>query len=342
MSDEKRSFSVVYENKKHFFKGTTPLSVSKKVITKLCKLYKKKEVKFELNETTKDSKKKKYGPYIGHIEDLKAKVCLVGGKGKGRPRGTPIHNLNLHHMEKKAKLRIKRSKSNESKLQDLYKSLYLGHHTHTNIYKEAVKGRIRMLEFKIKQKEQKQKEQEQEQLDQYINQPAFTEHGYRSSNKKPRQNDSRLKYSHNNNKYQPNNENNKNNENNENNGNNNENDEKNNRKEKLMSQKKTLEAQIKELEKQRNEELLKNKNNSHKLSDIRFNLENTISELFITKCNIELIKSDKEIKIKRKEIKKIKKYIGKNETKKEEVKKIMDQLDNILFDLENEKILKII
>ena len=34
MSDEKRSFSVVYENKKHVFKGTTPLSVSKKVITK--------------------------------------------------------------------------------------------------------------------------------------------------------------------------------------------------------------------------------------------------------------------------------------------------------------------
>ena len=225
MSDEKRSFSVVYENKKHVFKGTTPLSVSKKVITKLCKLYKKKEVKFELNETTKDSKKKKYGPYIGHIEDLKAKVCLVGGKGKGRPRGTPIHNLNLHHMEKKAKLRIKRSKSNESKLQDLYKSLYLGHHTHTNIYKEAVKGRIRMLEFKIKQKEQKQKEQEQEQLDQYINQPAFTEHGYRSSNKKPGKNDSRLKYSYrkkylHNNDNNENNKNNENNENNENNGNN--------------------------------------------------------------------------------------------------------------------------
>jgi hypothetical protein len=92
MSDEKRSFSVVYENKKHLFKGTTPLSVSKKVITKLCKLYKKKEVKFELNETTKDSKKKKYGPYIGHMEDLKAKVCLVGGKKIRTLRQTPRNN----------------------------------------------------------------------------------------------------------------------------------------------------------------------------------------------------------------------------------------------------------
>ena len=59
MSDKKRSFRVIYEDHKYLFKGTSPSSVSKKVITKLCNLYKKKEVKFELNETTKDSKKKK-------------------------------------------------------------------------------------------------------------------------------------------------------------------------------------------------------------------------------------------------------------------------------------------
>ena len=121
MSDKKRSFSVIYEDKKYLFKGTSPSSVSKKVIIKLCNLYKKKEVKFELNETTKDSKKKKYGPYIGHMEDLKAKVVLVGGKkrrARVRPdgqRGTKVEiNFHKHYFNSKAKQRKKHDNNNNN------------------------------------------------------------------------------------------------------------------------------------------------------------------------------------------------------------------------------------
>lgn len=122
MSDKKRSFSVIYEDKKYLFKGTSPSSVSKKVIIKLCNLYKKKEVKFELNETTKDSKKKKYGPYIGHMEDLKAKVVLVGGKkrrARVRPdgqRGTTVEiNFHKHYFNSKANQRKQHDNNNNKK-----------------------------------------------------------------------------------------------------------------------------------------------------------------------------------------------------------------------------------
>jgi predicted Zn-ribbon and HTH transcriptional regulator len=125
MSDKKRSFSVIYEDKKYLFKGTSPSSVSKKVIIKLCNLYKKKEVKFELNETTKDSKKKKYGPYIGHMEDLKAKVVLVGGKkrrARVRPdgqRGTKVEiNFHKHYFNSKAKQRKKHDNNNNNENND--------------------------------------------------------------------------------------------------------------------------------------------------------------------------------------------------------------------------------
>ena len=43
----------------------------------------KTSIKFELQETTKDSKKKVYGPYKGCLEKDKIKVKMTGGRRKG-------------------------------------------------------------------------------------------------------------------------------------------------------------------------------------------------------------------------------------------------------------------
>jgi hypothetical protein len=225
MSDEKRSFSVVYENKKHLFKGTSPLSVSKKVIKKLCKLYKKKEVKFELNETTKDSKKKKYGPYIGHMEDLKAKVCFVGGaKKRGKkPTVNPV-DIQFPYTTYSNTSENRRN----SELRELYNQLY----------KETdLQERESILEFISRYKTAiiKREKEEQAIVNKYDESDEYDEYNKlvtnsgitktkNKLNKKPRQNDSRLKIGHpryinnynSNNEIRPEQNNNNNNNNNNN------------------------------------------------------------------------------------------------------------------------------
>jgi hypothetical protein len=47
-------------------------------VSKLCATDKKKKVEFCLREITQGSKKKTYGPYLGHIEKLKKKIELQG------------------------------------------------------------------------------------------------------------------------------------------------------------------------------------------------------------------------------------------------------------------------
>ena len=48
------------------------------MVTKLCASNKGKEVEFYIREITQGSKKKTYGPYLGHIEKLKEPIKLKG------------------------------------------------------------------------------------------------------------------------------------------------------------------------------------------------------------------------------------------------------------------------
>jgi hypothetical protein len=76
MSD--RTFHFIFDGKKGgLVKGSTPLSAAKKAYKKLSFYLKKSTVKFELQETTKDSKKKVYGPYKGYLDNEKINVKLV-------------------------------------------------------------------------------------------------------------------------------------------------------------------------------------------------------------------------------------------------------------------------
>jgi hypothetical protein len=84
--DSKRHFTVVMEGKEHgLYVSSTPSYAAKKVVTKLCDSNKGKEVEFYIREITQGSKKKTYGPYIGHIEKLKEPIKLKGRIIKYKP-----------------------------------------------------------------------------------------------------------------------------------------------------------------------------------------------------------------------------------------------------------------
>jgi hypothetical protein len=88
MSD--RTFRLILDSKKGgLVKGSSPSSAAKKVgfYTNSVKTG-KSSIKFELQETTKGSKKKIYGPY-------KTKVKMAGG----RPKGQQMANLNLYDAQ---------------------------------------------------------------------------------------------------------------------------------------------------------------------------------------------------------------------------------------------------
>jgi hypothetical protein len=113
MSD--RTFRLILDGKKGgLVKGSSPSSAAKKACKKLSaeqmknstvfhqlslkdKVLKtepgKTSFKFELQETTKDSKKKVYGPYKGFLVKDKLKVKMVGGR---QINNSPINNSSIY------------------------------------------------------------------------------------------------------------------------------------------------------------------------------------------------------------------------------------------------------
>jgi hypothetical protein len=79
MSSSKRHFTVVMNSKEHgLYISSTPSSAAKKAVSKLCADNKKKKVEFCIRETTQNSNKKVYGPYIGYMQKLEKTVELEG------------------------------------------------------------------------------------------------------------------------------------------------------------------------------------------------------------------------------------------------------------------------
>jgi len=79
MSALKRNFKVIIGNKENgLYISSTPSSAAKKAVSKLCADNKKKKVEFCIRETTQDSNKKIYGPYIGYMQKLDKPVELEG------------------------------------------------------------------------------------------------------------------------------------------------------------------------------------------------------------------------------------------------------------------------
>ena len=78
-STSKRHFTVVIGTKEHgLYCSSSPSSAARKAVSKLCGKEKGKKVEFCLREITQGSKKKTYGPYLGHVEKLVKPIELKG------------------------------------------------------------------------------------------------------------------------------------------------------------------------------------------------------------------------------------------------------------------------
>ena len=110
-SSSKRHFTVVIGTKEYgLYCSSSPSSAARKAVSKLCGKEKGKKVEFCLREITQGSKKKTYGPYLGHIEKLAKPIELKGrvierkpvallkpksGAKKGGMRGGGIKDINI-------------------------------------------------------------------------------------------------------------------------------------------------------------------------------------------------------------------------------------------------------
>ena len=112
MSD--RKFRLIFDGKKGgLVKGSSPSSAAKKAYKVLRTEQGKTSFKFELQETTKDSKKKIYGPYKGYLEKDKIKVKMVGGKPKGQQMANLNPYGNLPVYEEPYNTTLKKLKNNQ-------------------------------------------------------------------------------------------------------------------------------------------------------------------------------------------------------------------------------------
>jgi hypothetical protein len=86
MLSSKRHFTTVIGKKEQgTYISSSPLSAAKKAVSKLCADDKKRKVVFSIRETTRDSNKKVYGPYIGYMQKLDKQVELEGRVIKYKP-----------------------------------------------------------------------------------------------------------------------------------------------------------------------------------------------------------------------------------------------------------------
>jgi hypothetical protein len=101
-SNSKRHFTVVIGSKEHgLYCSSSPSSAARKAVSKLCGKENGKRVEFCIREITQGSKKKTYGPYLGHIEKLAKPIQL---KGRLVER-TPVVRLKPKSSAKKGGMR---------------------------------------------------------------------------------------------------------------------------------------------------------------------------------------------------------------------------------------------
>lgn len=107
-----RSFCLILDGKKlKKYKGKNPYNIAKKICNKL----KNSIIKIELEETTKNSKKKVYGPYIGYYGKIKKKKMKGGEEYEvmRKKLSNSLENVNLSSYSKlKAFINSKKLREN--------------------------------------------------------------------------------------------------------------------------------------------------------------------------------------------------------------------------------------
>ncbi len=121
-STSKRHFTVVIGSKEHgLYCSSSPSSAARKAVSKLCGKN-VKNVEFCLREITQGSKKKTYGPYLGHVEKLAKPIQLKGrlvermpvarlkAKSSAKKGGMRGGDFNVYNMQKGQELNIENEK----------------------------------------------------------------------------------------------------------------------------------------------------------------------------------------------------------------------------------------
>jgi hypothetical protein len=110
---QKRHFTAVVGNKEQgLYNSYNPSSAARKAVSKLCADDKKSKVEFYIRETTQDSNKKTYGPYLGYVKKLKEPIQLEGRVIKY----SPVAKLSKNVEEGKLSSKKLSSKKLSSKL----------------------------------------------------------------------------------------------------------------------------------------------------------------------------------------------------------------------------------
>ena len=154
-STSKRHFTVVIGSKEHgLYCSSSPSSAARKAVSKLCGKN-VKNVEFCLREITQGSKKKTYGPYLGHVEKLAKPIQLKGrlvermpvallkaksSSKKGGMRGGGGNNNEGIEMRNMTPL----SKENMERLINEFKKSYKlskNHGYNTNLISKSFKNR---------------------------------------------------------------------------------------------------------------------------------------------------------------------------------------------------------
>ena len=113
---QKRHFTAVIGNKEQgLYNSYNPSSAARKAVSKLCADDKKSKVEFYIRETTQNSNKKTYGPYLGFVKKLKEPIQLEGRVIKYAPVAKLSKNVEEGKLSSK-KLSSKKLSSKKSSL----------------------------------------------------------------------------------------------------------------------------------------------------------------------------------------------------------------------------------
>jgi len=113
---QKRHFTAVIGNKEQgLYNSYNPSSAARKAVSKLCADDKKSKVEFYIRETTQNSNKKTYGPYLGFVKKLKEPIQLEGRVIKYAPVAKLSKNIEEGKLSSK-KLSSKKLSSKKSSL----------------------------------------------------------------------------------------------------------------------------------------------------------------------------------------------------------------------------------
>ena len=116
MLSTKRYFTIVIGSKENGrYISSSPISLAKKVLSKLLILHKFKKIEFCIRETTKSSEKKIYGPYLGEMKKLENPIKL---------NNNIIYYKPAVHIKKNIRIKMRGGEESQFQLSNFFDGNY--------------------------------------------------------------------------------------------------------------------------------------------------------------------------------------------------------------------------